>query len=168
MTVYPGLKAVIPAATTLYSDDQQASAMKDIGIGLWKENEANAYFGHVLAAVKIFEQVEGARIEGLAPPGSSVSLEIPLRLRTGGRGWMYRQTCSAGKDGRFQMTEPYATETITESDVEPIGPATLSLEGATLAGTVQSSPKAVLKITESAVQLGDLVSWAGRLGPIER
>ena len=164
MTVYPGTKAVLPTATTLYREAQQTTASNDIGFGLWQEYRAYAYFGHLLAAVKIFEQVEGARIEGLAPPGSSVSLEIPLRLRTSGRGWRYRQTCSVGKDGRFQMTEPYATETIPESDVETTGPATLALESVPSVGTVQGSSKAVLTITELEVQRGDLVSWGGRIG----
>jgi len=38
-------------------------AARDVALGFWQENGASAYLGHVLAAVKIFEQVPGARVE---------------------------------------------------------------------------------------------------------
>jgi asparagine N-glycosylation enzyme membrane subunit Stt3 len=141
------------------------AAIQNMWHGLWKENEMDAYLGHLLAAVKIFEQVEGAKVEGRAPAGSTVVLQIPLRLRTSGRAWLYRQSSRADATGRFQLTIPYSTELAPGTDLEPTGQASLTVEGPPAKTDGGPAPEnVVLTIPETAVQNGDRVNWRGWLG----
>lgn len=165
MTCAPGVKAIIPRASLVRTEAMRAEANESLRLGLWKERGDNAYLGHLLAAVKLFEQVEGARVEGRAPPGSTVAVLIPLRLRTSGRAWQYRQSCQVAADGRFRLTVPYATEPGPGTDVEPAGEAQLVLEGLPAgAGGLPAAPRQILTVPESAVQNGEQVVWRGWLG----
>ncbi len=161
----PSVKAIFPRASLVSTDAHRAAANQNLFLGLWQEGSASAYLGHLLAAIKLFEQVEGAKLEGRAPAGSTVVLQIPLRLRTSGRAWQYRQSCRADATGRFLMVVPYATEPAAGTDVEPAGEASLILEGVS-GGTslTTESLRAVVHIDESAVQNGDRVTWRGWLG----
>ncbi len=159
------VKAIVPLVSVIHNEADQAVALGRVQLGLWQENGASAYLGHLLAAVKIFEQVEGARVEGRAPPGSSVVLQIPLRLRTSGRVWEYRQSCRADVDGEFRLIVPYATEPSPITDVEPAGAAMLVLEGLPVGlGGQPTARQEVVTIPESAVQRGERVMWRGWLG----
>ena len=151
---YPRLNAIVPQASLLRTAALRALAVQDTALGLWPENGGSAYLGHVLAAVKIFEQVPGARLEGPAPPGATVVVTIPLRLHTSGRTWQYRQSRRAGTDGRFALTVPYATELAPGTDLDPVGPALLGLDGP------PARPE-TLVISEAAVQHGERVLCQG-------
>lgn len=165
MTLEPRSTLIKPQASLVLNEAIRDAAIRDMRLGLWKENGESAYLGHLLAAVKIFEQVEGAKLEGRAPAGSTVVLRIPLRLRTSGRAWEYRQSCRVEADGRFRLTVPYGTEPAAGTDLEPTGQAFLTLESLpAVADGIQSSPKEILTIPESAVQQGDRVKWRGWLG----
>jgi len=144
-------------ASLLRTAEDLAVAREDLRRGLWKEGEADAYLGHVLAAVKIFEQVEGAKIAGTAPAGSTVTLEIPLRLRSSGRTWQYHQSVTTNAAGRFKLVVPYATEIAAGTDLIPIGRAALFL------GPGAPTTQRNLSIPEAAVQSGAEVAWAGHL-----
>jgi dolichyl-diphosphooligosaccharide--protein glycosyltransferase len=57
---------------------------------------------------KLFEHVAGARVEGLAPPGSAVRFELDLETNQGRR-FTWLATARAGADGRYGLRLPYAT-----------------------------------------------------------
>lgn len=159
------VRAIRPLAGLVLNEALRALALQNLQVGLWQEDGSSAYLGHLLAAVKLFEQVEGAKLEGRAPPGSTVVLLMPLRLRTSGRAWQYRQSCRADADGRFHLTVPYATEPAPATDVEPAGQASLVLEGLSAgAGGLPAARREVVTIPESAVQKGERVVWRGWLG----
>ena len=113
----------------------------------WREGERWACQGQLLASVKLFEQVEGARLTGRAEPDARVTLSLPLRLRISGRAFTYERTVRAGGDGAFELICPYATEAMAGNDVEPAGPAALVWPGGH--GRAQ--------ISETAVQTGAAV-----------
>ncbi len=165
LTHFPTARGILPMAGLVRSPALRDLALHDMWLGLWKENGADAYLGHLLAEVKLFEQVEGARVEGLAPPGSTVALQIPLRVRNTGRVLKYRQSCQADAEGRFHLTVPYATEPAPGTDLEPAGQAVIVLEAPPAApGQIPEARKEVLVIRESAVQNGERVTWRGWLG----
>ncbi len=158
-------KVIIPRTTLVRSAEDRAMALDQMRIGLWKEGEWDAYLGHLVATVKLFEQVEGAKVDGIAPPGATVALTVPLRLRTSGRTWLHRVSRQTGSDGRFSLIVPYPTEAAAGTDLEPAGPASLALEGLPAdAGVLPTSREVALTIPESAVQRGEQIAWRGWLG----
>jgi len=154
---------LLARATAMRTEALRAEAARVMQVGLWKENGADAYLGHLLAAVKIFEQVEGAKVEGRAPAGAAVTFDLPLRLRTSGRSWHYRQTARADSEGRWKMIVPYATEPVVGTDLEPAAEATIVL-GDGLSAPTPGAPDRRVKISESAVQNGEIVTLGGVLG----
>lgn len=162
---YPSSRAILPRASFVLTEADRAAVKQNLFVGLWKEGDASAYLGHLVAAVKIFEQVEGAKVEGTAPPGSTVTVQIPLRMRTTGRAWQYTQSGRTDADGNFRMVVPYATGPAAGTDVETTSQAVLSLEGVPAgAGTSPETHRVALNIPESVVQNGDRVEWRGWLG----
>jgi len=147
----PTTRQLVPFSTVVLSPEVHQEAVHDLQAAHWKEAGNDAYFGHLVADVKIFEQVKGARIVGQAPPLSHVTLEIPLRVRSSGRVWRYRQAVAADGAGHFALMVPYATERAPGDEVEPLALATLSWgEGA-------SAHTQRLRISEAAVEQGELI-----------
>lgn len=62
---------------------------------------------------KIFEIVEGARVEGRARPGAIVEARLPLEDENGAAAFEYRAHARAGPDGRYALRLPYPTEPFT-------------------------------------------------------
>ena len=58
---------------------------------------------------KLFEVVEGAHVEGLALPGSAITLNVTVKTNLE-RTFPYVQRCMADQEGRFAAILPYATE----------------------------------------------------------
>jgi asparagine N-glycosylation enzyme membrane subunit Stt3 len=120
----PVTGALGPVTTPVESDEERARWASRTGARIaWKEGGRWAYQGQVLAAVKVFEQVAGARVTGRAEPGASVTLRLAMRLRTSGRTFHYEQEARAGDGGEFELVCPYATEVLQGGDLEPFGPA---------------------------------------------
>jgi asparagine N-glycosylation enzyme membrane subunit Stt3 len=158
-------KGIMPLASVVRTEADRNFVANCLKAGLWEENGMRAYLGHLLATVKIFEQVEGARVEGRAPPRASVTVRIPLRLRTSGRAWQYTQSGRADEDGNFRLIVPYATVPATGTDVTIAGEAVVSLDDAPAGhGGTAEARQALLNIPESVVQNGERVTWRGWLG----
>ncbi len=104
-------------------------------------------FTHRLASVKLFEQVAGARLAGVAPAGAYITCELPLRAQSTGRRFVYRQTTRADEAGRYELVVPYATERVAISDVIAEGEAQVW------------GPDSVrrIQILESQVQAGERI-----------
>ncbi len=151
LTYDDGAKQLMPRASLVRTPAEREDVLAKLRQGLWQENGANAYLGHLVAAVKIFEQVAGARLEGSAAPGAAVAAEIPVRLRSSGRLLRYRQTGRADSAGHFQLIVPYATEAAAGTDLVPAGKAWLFVGDGT--------PRPLM-ISEAAVQRGDRVICA--------
>ncbi|MBN2494068.1 MAG: glycosyltransferase family 39 protein [Deltaproteobacteria bacterium] len=66
------------------------------------------YLGVRVAAVKAFERVAGARMEGNAEPGQLIQLRLAVETNAGRR-FTYRQSCVADAQGRYCMCVPYPT-----------------------------------------------------------
>jgi len=74
--------------------------------------------GFLVSRVKVFERVEGARVEGTADPGSEVLLQIPV-VTDAGRRFEYRASVHPGDDGAFAVVVPYPTGTSGEVSAQP-------------------------------------------------
>lgn len=125
-----------PRATLLRDDAQHADALAKVAQKLWREDDHDAFLGHVLASVKIFEQVAGARLHGQARPGAPVRLELTFRLQTSGRTGTWRQSTIADGQGAFELIVPYATEATPASDLHVTGALEVSSDGEIRAVTI--------------------------------
>lgn len=129
----PEARTFMPVAKPLLDDTAVAEARARIATAeAWREGPAWHYQAQIVADVKLFEQVAGARLRGHTEPGRRVTLTMPLRSHTSGRTWTYRQSVLAKPDGSFELITPYSTETIPKYDVNPDGPTQLDLVGTTL------------------------------------
>ena len=72
------------------------------------------YDGVITSTVKIFECVAGARLTGLAAPGSTVEAHLAMQCGSDRRLVPYRRTTVAGTDGRFELTVAHPTESPVE------------------------------------------------------
>ncbi|PYQ10580.1 MAG: hypothetical protein DMH00_10725 [Acidobacteria bacterium] len=68
--------------------------------------------------VKVFERVKGAVLEGKTDPGAPVQLRVEVTSNTG-RTFAYRSRRTAGPDGSFRFTVPYATEAFGDVTAAP-------------------------------------------------
>ena len=68
------------------------------------------YEGSIGPSVKIFEQVPGARLTGMASPGATVEARLDLVARESGERLTYRRAATADATGRFEVIVPYPTE----------------------------------------------------------
>lgn len=166
LTCLPETRVVVPRSDLVRSETMRAEAVRLMQSGIWKEQATNGYLGQLLAEVKIFEQVEGARLEGPAPVGATVTVQIPLRLRTSGRAWLYRQSFQVGGDGRFRLVVPYSTDPPSSTDLELNGQAQLILAESPTGPSDNSAAQPLdLAIPETAVQNGERVTvrgWPGQ------
>lgn len=157
-------KVIIPWHHPVQNETDRANITELLRQGLWKEGRLDAYLGHLLASVKLFEQVAGARVEGRAPPGSTVVLTARLQLRNTGRTWEHRVYAQADDEGRFTLTTPYSTEAAAGTDLQPSGPAFLHLQTSPIDGEPDATAhRVMLAIPESAVQRGETITWRGWL-----
>ena len=87
-----------------------------IEIATFDEREASS--------VKTYERVKGAQLVGEAEPGETVSVQLELTAQESERTFTYSQETTAGDDGSYELTVPYATnedlgtaDGYTDSDV---------------------------------------------------
>lgn len=59
--------------------------------------------------VKTFERVPGATVDGSAPPNTTVTAEVELRMTSINQTFTYKQRSRTDADGQFTMTLPYAS-----------------------------------------------------------
>jgi asparagine N-glycosylation enzyme membrane subunit Stt3 len=93
------------------------------------------YDGRIGPAVKVFEQVAGARLVGDAAPGVALEAHLDLAARGSGRNghtFRYVRSGRADANGRFEITVPYPTELAPVSsdvaarapyEIHSVGPA---------------------------------------------
>ncbi|MDY0386283.1 MAG: oligosaccharyl transferase, archaeosortase A system-associated [Methanolobus sp.] len=117
------------------------------------KNIYNVLYGGTLAEentgyVKIFEYMEGAKIEGESTAGETVTISVPVQTNLG-RTFTYTQ--SATSDGTYSFTVPYSTEGPisgqTQFDTMPTGPYTVTYGNVT----------AQVRVTEEDVLNGNLI-----------
>ncbi|MEM3086575.1 MAG: oligosaccharyl transferase, archaeosortase A system-associated [Halobacteria archaeon] len=102
--------------------------------------------------VVTFEYVRGAQVTGTTAPGAEVRASLPLLTNTG-RAFAYVQSATAGPDGTYSLTLPYATE-----PPDPDAPA----KGKTRYAVVATGPYTVtalgqpreLRLTDDEVTFG--------------
>lgn len=94
--------------------------------------ERIVYDVRTASSVKVYERVEGAVINGEAPPGSEVVVEVPLSVAASGRTFIFERTVTADDEGRFEARVPYST-------TEPVPIS----RGGTNTGVVATGPYAV-------------------------
>lgn len=68
------------------------------------------YDGRIGPAVKVFEQVAGARLVGRAPPGALLEARLELTARASSHAFRYVRSGRADADGHFELTVPYPTD----------------------------------------------------------
>ena len=81
-------------------------------LGFWKEGASEAYDGEILPAVRIYEQVNGARLSGHASANAQVTASLELEMGSSGRRFQHSVSTRAGDDGRFTLTVPYSTNPV--------------------------------------------------------
>jgi asparagine N-glycosylation enzyme membrane subunit Stt3 len=90
---------------------------------VWREEGGyTCYSGQLLPAVKVFERVAGAVLQGEFAPGETVSLELRHVVPGSGREIVYRREGVAGVDGRVKFRVPYATAAASPYRITPSGP----------------------------------------------
>lgn len=67
------------------------------------------YDGIITGTVKIFEHVNGARLQGTAVAGSTIEAQLPLHCGPEGRLVEYSRSVQAAEDGRFELVVAHAT-----------------------------------------------------------
>ncbi|MES2692243.1 MAG: hypothetical protein V4773_02140 [Verrucomicrobiota bacterium] len=127
--------------------EQRVQTAAACAAGFWQEPEGQAFAGHILPSVRIYEQVPGAQVIGRATPGRRVTFTLPLRAHATGRRFVYEQTVVADGAGLFRLIVPYATEPVPGSDVKPDGPADLA----------HAATHRPIAISEAAVQAGETI-----------
>lgn len=70
-------------------------------------------FTKKVAPVKVFEYVPGATLRGTATPNSPMSAEVTV-LTNQGRSFVWKVVATAGPDGSYAMTVPYATRSLEQ------------------------------------------------------
>lgn len=81
------------------------------------------------AWTKTFEKVDGADLEGYAPPNMTVRAELAIEIPSRSQTFTYRQYAQTGPDGKFNMTLPYSTENSDNISVHASGNYTLTSIG---------------------------------------
>lgn len=152
LRVNPSSQSFMAVAQPLLHEAELMEARNRVANGrVWQDGTDWCYQAQVISSVKLFEQVPGARLQGHGEPGTKVTLSLPMRMRTSGRNWTYRQTVSVSNEGNFELISPYPTESTSGLDAEPVGPAKIEI------GT-----KVVdVRISESSVQAGETVHVSG-------
>ncbi|HWA87053.1 MAG TPA: hypothetical protein VG710_12565, partial [Opitutus sp.] len=143
-TFDPKLRRAETWSNLIETPQQQEQAAAACASGVWHEPRGESYAGHIVPSVRIYEQVEGARIVGRAPAGARVTISIPLRAPADGRRFDYRQDTTADAGGAYVLVVPYATTTMEGSDVQAEGRALVM---------ITSGEKAVA-ISDRAVRTG--------------
>lgn len=157
-------RIVYPISNLILTRADAAKAREAMQHGIWKEGNLDAYLGNVVSAVKIFEQVKGAVVEGMAPPNAEVVLSTPLVNHTTGRSWVHRISGESDANGIFALTTPYPTEPVPNSNSVATGPAILELSPPSQSEDATPRIQVELTIRETEVQQGKPVSWDGKLG----
>ena len=143
-TFDPKLGRVETWSNLIEAPDQRAQAAAACASRLWHEPRGESYAGHIVPSVRIYEQVEGARVVGHAPAGARVTITIPLRARADGRRFSYRQNAMTAADGAYTFVVPYATTIMNGSEVQADGPALVAVV----------SQKKAITISDRAVRDG--------------
>lgn len=105
-------EALVTLRSDLIEDATELDALRPLtGTGeVWREEGGYlCYSGQVLPAVKVFERVTGAVLEGKAVPGMNVSLQLSFAVSGSGREINYRREAVADGEGKVAFRVPYAT-----------------------------------------------------------
>ncbi|HEY8926833.1 MAG TPA: hypothetical protein VIU64_20760, partial [Polyangia bacterium] len=79
------------------------------------------YEGRIEPAVKVFEQVAGARLVGQSTPGAAIEASLEVVARAAGHSFRYSRTGRADANGRYELVVPYPTEAGAHTDVSAGG-----------------------------------------------
>jgi dolichyl-diphosphooligosaccharide--protein glycosyltransferase len=104
----------------------------------YRQVKVNAYEGasaQNYPAVKLFERVPGATVEGSGPANTTVTAQVEMEVPSRNSTFTYKQYAETGADGTFEMTLPYSTtgyenwgveEGYTNVSIRATGPYTFS------------------------------------------
>ncbi|MDF3056248.1 MAG: Oligosaccharyl transferase subunit [Rariglobus sp.] len=118
----PGTGNYEPVTSVIIDAAQRDRLAGRIRERIWQEGAFLVYDAQILPAVKIYEQVKGARIEGRGKPGATITATLGLRLKSTRRLFFDTVTTRADADGRFVLTVPYASGENANGSVGAIGP----------------------------------------------
>ncbi len=102
------------------------------------------YGGEMVPAVRIFERVKGAVLQGTTKPGQQVEVRLVLTSRTSDTPIIYENQTQADETGRFTLRVPYPTHSFPSSAVTAAGPYTL----------VSGPTRRSVQVSELQVQTG--------------
>ena len=92
------------------SESQREAFSQRSGIGrVGKTDDHWEYDGIITSTVKIFEHVNGARLQGTTSAGSTVEAQLQLHCGPKGDVLNYSRSTRAGEDGRFEIVVAHAT-----------------------------------------------------------
>ncbi len=97
-------------AFNISSQAKREEYSKRSGIGrVGKTDDHWEYDGIITGTVKIFEHVNGARLQGIALANSAIVARLPMYCGPEGRLLEYSRSVQAGDDGRFELVVAHAT-----------------------------------------------------------
>jgi hypothetical protein len=88
----------------------------------------------VTPSAKLFEQVRGATLAGVAAPGAAVEARLELALAAAGERRVYRRRGRADQAGRYELVVPYPTVAEAGADVTASGPYSVIAGGQIVGG----------------------------------
>lgn len=97
-------------AYKIHSDSEREAFAKRTSIGqIARAPTHYEYDGVITGTVKIFEHVNGARLQGTTTANTSVEARLQLRCGPEGRVVDYSRSVRTGDDGRFELVAAHAT-----------------------------------------------------------
>ena len=120
-----------PGAALEFPDSMTAQ-LRPKGIGRKLQLAALSHHRLVYEAMRetrwalfVYEIVAGARVEGRAKPGSTVTAKLELVTHPGRLQWVYQAQARADSAGQYTFVLPYGTEPTSLSQARSVGPYTL-------------------------------------------
>ncbi len=123
----------------------------------WQEGARLGYRGELHPSVKIFEIVRGATLHGRTDPETIVHLRLHATVRSTGRDLTLVWSTPAAADGTWQITVPYATESLPDWNAVSPAPAGYLVEFKSTEARLRLSPPPLrrMRVPEAAIRSGE-------------
>ena len=123
----PAGLGMIRKASPIHDPHERSRWATLFKLASWRENDRIGYDGIICPAVKIFQQVVGATVEGSAAPNTEITASLDLRVDSTGRSFRYEQTARSDATGAFRIVLPYSNERPPGGGVSPAAAWTLKV-----------------------------------------
>ena len=147
-------------AYTIHSDSEREAFAKRTGIGrIARAPTYYEYDGVITGTVKIFEHVNGARLQGTGTANATVEARLQLQCGPEDRVVDYSRSAQMDDEGRFEFVIAHSTSPGSEAWCTPKGPYEVSITPAKAREAVKSIR---VLVDDSQIRSGQVIDL-GRL-----